>query len=70
VAQSLLYHFNYSDDHAALIHDLQVNGQTIIDRIRFTGKITLNLPVFWFADNIRRGGCPWLNLSVSVESRI
>jgi hypothetical protein len=46
VVQSPLYHFHYSDDHAALIHDLQVDGQTIIDRIRITGEITLNLPFF------------------------
>jgi hypothetical protein len=46
VVQSPLYHFHYSDHHAALIHDLQVNGRHIIDRIRVTGEITLNLPFF------------------------
>ena len=46
VVQSPLYHFHYSDDHAVLIHDLQVDGHTIIDRIRITGEITLNLPFF------------------------
>lgn len=46
VVQSPFYHFHYSDDHAALIHDLQVDGHTIIDRIRITGEITLNLPFF------------------------
>jgi hypothetical protein len=46
VVQSPLYHFHYSDRHAALIHDLEVNGRPIIDRIRITGEITLNLPFF------------------------
>jgi hypothetical protein len=46
VVQSPLYHFHYSDEHAAMIHDLEVNGHTIIDRIRITGEITLNLPFF------------------------
>jgi hypothetical protein len=46
VVQSPLYHFHYSDHHAALIHDLEVNGHAIIDRIRITGEITLNLPFF------------------------
>lgn len=46
VVQSPLYHFHYSDHHAALIHDLEVSGRPIIDRIRVAGEITLNLPLF------------------------
>lgn len=46
VVQSPLYHFHYSDHHAALIHNLEVNGRPIIDRIRITGEISLNLPFF------------------------
>jgi hypothetical protein len=46
VVQSPLYHFHYSDHHAAIIHDLEVNGHPIIDRILITGEIILNLPFF------------------------
>jgi hypothetical protein len=46
VVQSPLYRFHYSDDQAALVQDLVVNGHRIIDRIRIKGEITLNLPFF------------------------
>ena len=42
--RSPIYHFHYSDKHAALIHDLEVYGTPIIDRIRIKGEITLSLP--------------------------
>jgi hypothetical protein len=40
-----VYGFHFSDDHMALIHDLSVNGVTIVDRIRIHGEITVNLPL-------------------------
>jgi hypothetical protein len=42
--RSPIYHFHYSDKHAALIQDLEVYDTPIIDRIRIKGEITLDLP--------------------------
>ncbi len=43
--ESPIYSFHFSDQHMALIHDLQVKGMTVVDRIRVEGEITLRLPI-------------------------
>jgi hypothetical protein len=43
--ESPIYSFHFSDQHMALIHNLQVNKVTIVDRIKVEGEITMNLPV-------------------------
>jgi hypothetical protein len=41
---SPIYSFHFSDQHMALIHNLQVNQVTIVDRIKVNGEVTLSLP--------------------------
>jgi hypothetical protein len=43
--QSPIYSFHFSDQHMALIHDLQVNQVTIVDRVKVSGEVTLSMPV-------------------------
>jgi hypothetical protein len=43
--ESPIYSFHFSDQHMALIHQLQVNKVTVVDRIRVAGEITLSLPI-------------------------
>jgi len=43
--ESPIYSFHFSDEHMALIHNLQVNHVTVVDRIRVHGAITLSFPV-------------------------
>jgi hypothetical protein len=43
--ESPIYSFHFSDQHMALIHNLQVNQITIVDRIKVEGEVTLSMPV-------------------------
>ena len=43
--QSPIYSFHFSDQHMALIHNLQVNKVTIVDRVKVEGEVTLSMPV-------------------------
>lgn len=42
---SPIYSFHFSDQHMALIHSLQVNRVTVVDRIKVHGEITLSFPI-------------------------
>ena len=42
--ESPIYSFHFSDQHMALIHNLQVNQLTIVDRIKVKGEVTLGPP--------------------------
>ncbi len=43
--QSPIYSFHFSDQHMALIHNLQVNKVTIVDRIKVEGEVTVSMPI-------------------------
>jgi hypothetical protein len=43
--QSPIYSFHFSDQHMALIHNLQVNKVTIVDRVKIEGEVTLSMPI-------------------------
>lgn len=44
MVSSPVYDFHFSDKHAAVIHNLRVDGFPIIDRIRINGELMLDLP--------------------------
>lgn len=43
--QSPIYNFTVSDDHPALITNLRINNYPIVDKIKVTGEVTLDLPL-------------------------